>query len=163
MQALGRYAHFVKQQKRTVLNSGAPRSAPKVPTRRSLHGRIDNHYLAGGAQSSRKLHVLHQRNRRESAQALENFAPHKDRLVAKQHTAVSRPTARHPVEKPQPRMPIVEFTIKCAADDMRILHDRINREQMGCRQFGIGVLKNQDVTRGSLRPAVHLFTAIRRV
>src|SRR5438445_710151 len=60
-------------------------------------------------------------------------------------------------------VPIVEFTIKCAADDLRILHDCINREQMRYRQFGIGVLKNQDVTRGSLRSAVHLFTAVRRV
>jgi hypothetical protein len=89
MQAPGRHTDFVKQQKRSILNRGAPRPALKVPPRRSSHRRIDNHNLAGAAQSSRKLHVFHQWNCRESAQALENFAPHKDRLVAKHHPTMA--------------------------------------------------------------------------
>lgn len=58
-------------------------------------------------------------------------------------------------------MTLIEFTVKGAADDCVILHRRFDRAEMLQPEFGIGMLKDEDVAAGRGRAEIHLHAATR--
>lgn len=161
MQALGRDADFEQKKEEPILDRGAPGAALGVVSRGRTRGWIEDRDRADGAESTREFHIFHERDLGETSEAVENFAPHKNRLVAEQRSAIPSKKTCHHFQSAQAWVAIVEGAVKGAADDAVLLQRLLQSAKMFGAEFGIGVLENQNVAAGGGGAEIHLRASAR--
>lgn len=161
MEPGGRKAATVKNNQECVLGRSPPGAVLQMPATRGSNWRIEHCDRPGSAQSSGKLQVLHQGERAEAAEGMKDFSPNEYRLVAKKGSTATGEEARQALEREEIGMALVEFAVKRAASNGRVMECRPNGVEMQVGQLRIGVMKNENVAASVFRPEVHLCTAIR--